>query len=94
MAEVSSGSAVGAQRRFCPTCFSEIAPGATLCPVCEGGPRPTADPVNVQRVADRIADTIGVDRIEGFEGRSFFADIFKRRSAAEVETHFAWGFPA
>ena len=47
----------------------------------------------MQRISDKIADTIGVDRIEGFEGRSFFADMFKRRSAAEVEAHFAWGFP-
>ena len=47
----------------------------------------------MQRISDKIADTIGVDRIEGFEGRSFFADMLKRRSAAEVEAHFAWGFP-
>ena len=92
MSEVGQ-AARGVRVRFCPTCFSRLGAGSDLCPICQGGPRPAGEPVNVQRMADRIADTIGVERIEGFQATRFFADIFKRRTPEEVERHFAWGFP-
>jgi RsiW-degrading membrane proteinase PrsW (M82 family) len=59
----------------------------------QAGPRPKEEPVDFQRMADHIADTIGLERIEGFKAKNFFADIFTKRTSEEVEAHFAWGFP-
>ena len=81
------------QLRFCPRCYSALAPGSDLCPNCDGGPAAETSTLSVQGVSDRIADTIGLERIDGFDGRSFFSDLLRRRTPEEVEAHFAFGFP-
>lgn len=75
---------------FCSRCYGDLVEGA--CPRCDGGATP-ASGSHVQGFSDRVADTIGLERIEGFSARAFFSDLFKRRTHEEVEAHFAWGFP-
>ena len=86
------GNSVGEPRRFCTRCYGDLAAGSSVCPRCDGGAA-AASSVDVQGIADRVTDRLGVERIEGFSARAFFSDLFKRRTAEEVEAHFAWGFP-
>ncbi len=79
--------------RFCPRCYSALAVDSALCSSCEGAPQPASPKAGIQGLSDRVADTIGVERIEGFSARAFFSDLLKRRTAEELESHFASGFP-
>ena len=78
---------------FCSRCYGDLAPGSTFCPRCDGGVQPQPGAGRIQELSDRVADGIGLERIEGFSAKSFFSDLFKRRTPQEVEAHFAWGFP-
>ena len=91
---MASASGAGAEPlRFCPKCFSALAPDSEACPACAGGPVLQPAGSGVQGFSNRVADGIGLERIEGFSAGAFFSDLFKRRTREEVEAHFAWGFP-
>ena len=77
---------------FCSRCYGDLADSGA-CPRCDGGVQPQAGAGRIQELSDRVADSIGVERIEGFSASAFFSDLFKRRTREEVEAHFAWGFP-
>ena len=82
----------GAPSGFCSRCYADL-PQDGVCPRCDGAPSAQPAGSRIQELSDRVADSIGLERIEGFSARAFFSDLFKRRTAQEVEAHFAWGFP-
>ena len=82
----------GAPSGFCTRCYGDLPPDG-VCSRCDGAPSAQPAGSRIQELSDRVADSIGLERIEGFSARAFFSDLFKRRTAQEVEAHFAWGFP-
>lgn len=43
------------------------------------------------RMANRISDAGGLEKLEGFSPAQFFAEVFRRHSVEELEEHFAVG---
>lgn len=78
--------------QFCPRCYAAVPAGADACTSCDGLQHPVLG-AGVGELSNRLADTLGVERIEGFSAAASFSDLFRRRTPEEVEAHFAWGFP-
>lgn len=47
----------------------------------------------VGQMGARIADIAGVERLQGFDVKALFADVFKKHTTDEVEDYFAVGTP-
>jgi protease PrsW len=46
---------------------------------------------NIQRVANKISDLTGVEKLEGFKLGEMFSEVFKKHSDKEVEEYFTVG---
>ena len=44
-----------------------------------------------KKVSGRVSDLAGVEKLEGFSFREFFAEVFSKHTAAEVEEYFTVG---
>ena len=90
--------------KFCSACGAAVAPpDAVFCGRCgtrvgAGGAAaapgaPSAGSSAMQAIVNRITDTVGLERLEGFSVRSLFSETLRHRGPDELERYMGVGTP-
>jgi protease PrsW len=89
--------------KFCSACGTPVQPDAQFCGRCGarlGGPGLAAASSGgagngsaMQALVNRITDTVGLERLEGFSIRALFSEALKRRDPEEMERYLGVGTP-
>lgn len=94
--------------KFCSACGAPVAPpDAVFCGRCgarigsptgsagaaAAGTAPNAAGSAMQALVNRITDTVGLERLEGFSIQSLFSETLRRRDPDEMERYLGVGTP-
>lgn len=90
--------------KFCPACGAPVVPpGAAFCGRCgarlgAGAASAAAAPAAgagsaMQSLVNRITDTVGLERLEGFSLKQLFSETLRHRDADEMERYVGVGTP-
>lgn len=100
------GFSVSDRPKFCSACGTPVAPpDAAFCGRCGarigsgGGPAAAAGSSQnaagsaMQALVNRITDTVGLERLEGFSIRALFSETLRHRQPEEIERYLGVGTP-